>query len=439
LNIALWYLVAGATLVVMALLGSLVKRLPLTSSMIYLLIGVLLGPQAIGLVDVDPLKSSEGLEHLTELAVIVSLFTAGLKLRTSLTDVLWRLPLRLATLSMMLTVGLIAVAGVYGLGLSWGAAVLLGAVLAPTDPVLASDVQVEHAADRDRLRFSLTGEAGMNDGTAFPFVMLGLWLMNLHAPEASIWRWMAVDLVWAVAGGLGAGALIGTLVGKLVIYLRRKHREALGLDEFLSLGLIGLSYGLALAAHAYGFLAVFAAGLALRRIERRATGDNPPPHELAPTGPTEEIETDDEKAPAYMAHAVLGFNEQLERICEVAVVILIGTLLLPSSIPRSAVWFIPLLLVVIRPMAALPSLWRSNTTRLQKIMICWFGIRGVGSMYYLMYGITMGVEPSTARLLIGVTLATVATSIIVHGLSVTPMMKHYLEKTSTRTMNRPRR
>ena len=164
-----------------------------------------------------------------------------------------------------------------GLGLSWGAAVLLGAVLAPTDPVLASDVQVEHAADRDRLRFSLTGEAGMNDGTAFPFVMLGLWLMNLHAPGTSIWRWMAVDLVWAVAGGLGVGTLIGTLVGQLVIYLRRKHRVALGLDEFLSLGLIGLSYGLALAAHAYGFLAVFAAGLALRRIERRATGDNPPP------------------------------------------------------------------------------------------------------------------------------------------------------------------
>jgi sodium/hydrogen antiporter len=160
-----------------------------------------------------------------------------------------------------------------------------------------------------------------------------------------------------------------------------------------------LSYGLALAAHTYGFLAVFAAGLALRRIERRATGANPPPHELAPTGPTEEIETDDEKAPAYMAHAVLGFNEQLERICEVAVVILIGTMLLPSSIPWSVVWFIPLLLMVIRPMAALPSLWESNTTRLQRIMICWFGIRGVGSMYYLMYGITMGVEPSTARLL----------------------------------------
>ena len=87
----------------------------------------------------------------------------------------------------------------------------------------------------------------MNDGTAFLFVMLGLWLMNLHAPEASSWRWLALDLVRAVTGGLGVGALIGTLVGRLVIYLRRKYREALGLDEFLSLGLIGLSHGLALA------------------------------------------------------------------------------------------------------------------------------------------------------------------------------------------------
>jgi NhaP-type Na+/H+ or K+/H+ antiporter len=100
-----------------------------------------------------------------------------------------------------------------------------------------------------------------------------------------------------------------------------------------------------------------------------------------------------------MAHAVLGFNEQFERICEVAVVILIGTML-PSSISWSAAWFIPLLLLVIRPMAVLPSLWRSGTTCLQTIMICWFGICAVGAVYYLMYGITMGIDPSTSRLLI---------------------------------------
>jgi NhaP-type Na+/H+ or K+/H+ antiporter len=189
--------------------------------------------------------------------------------------------------------------------------------------------------------------------------------------------------------------------------------------------LIGPSYGAALAAHAYGFLAVFAAGLALRRIERSATGHDAPEEELAPVGPTEEIATDDRTAPAYMAHAVLGINQQFERICEVAVVILIGTMLLPATILWSDLWFVALLLVVIRPVAALPSFWGSGMTALQKVMISWFGIRGVGSMYYLMVAITMGVEPGMARFLTGLTLATIAISIVVHGLSVTPIMKYY--------------
>src|ERR671914_1673776 len=128
----------------------------------------------------DPVRWPGLLERLTEFAVIVSLFTAGLKLRLPLSEKRWRLPLRLASVSMALTVGLIAAVGVLGLGLPLGAAVLLGAVLAPTDAVLASDVRVEHPADRDKLRFSLTGEAGLHDGTAFPFVMLGLGLMGLH-------------------------------------------------------------------------------------------------------------------------------------------------------------------------------------------------------------------------------------------------------------------
>src|SRR5919206_497446 len=135
---------------------------------------------------------------LTPSAVLISLFTAGLKLRTALTDHRWRLPVRLAVESMIVTVGLITLVGVVGLGLPLGAAVLLGAILAPTDPVLASDVQVEGPTDQDRLRFGLTGEAGLNDGTAFPFVMLGLGLIGLHELGQAGWRWFAVDVVWAV-------------------------------------------------------------------------------------------------------------------------------------------------------------------------------------------------------------------------------------------------
>ena len=132
------------------------------------------------LVDIDPVRNAIALERICEIAVLISLFTAGLKLKLPWKDNRWRVPARLASVSMMLTVGGLALAGVYLLGLPLGAAVLLGAILAPTDPVLASDVQVTDADDRDRLRFGLTGEGGLNDGTAFPFVMLGLGLLGLH-------------------------------------------------------------------------------------------------------------------------------------------------------------------------------------------------------------------------------------------------------------------
>jgi NhaP-type Na+/H+ or K+/H+ antiporter len=255
----------------MAAGGSLLKRLPVSTAMICLAIGLALGPFGAELIRLDPIRDAEFLERLTEVAVIVSLFTAGLKLRLPLRDRRWLVPLRLAVVSMVLTVGLIAIAGRLILELPWGAAVLLGAILAPTDPVLASDVQVESPWAPDRLRFGLTGEAGLNDGTAFPFVMLGLGMLGARELGSFGWRWLAVDVVWAVAAGLAIGGLLGTAVGRFVLYLRREHREGLGPDEFLALGLIALSYGVAIAVEAYGFLAVFAAGLALRRVEMLET------------------------------------------------------------------------------------------------------------------------------------------------------------------------
>ena len=177
----LTFILAGALFVVMALATSVLKRLPLSTSLLYLATGYAVGPAVLGLIDLDPLLSATLLERITELAVVVSLFTAGLKLRLPLMErgrlnPAWRPAIRLASVSMTITVGLIALAGWAIFGLPIGAAVLLGAILAPTDPVLASDVQVENATDRDRLRFGLTGEAGLNDGTAFPFVMLGMGL-----------------------------------------------------------------------------------------------------------------------------------------------------------------------------------------------------------------------------------------------------------------------
>jgi NhaP-type Na+/H+ or K+/H+ antiporter len=430
------YIVVGAVFIVMALSGSVLKRLPLSTSMLYLAAGVLIGPHALNLIHFDPIMEAAIVERITEVAVIVSLFTAGLKLRVPLRDPLWRLPVVLASWSMALTVGLIALVGVVALELPVGAAILLGAVLAPTDPVLASDVQVSGPRDRDQLRFTLTGEAGLNDGTAFPFVMLGLGLLGLHETGEGGWRWLAVDVLWAVPGGLLIGALLGTAIGRVILFLRREHKEAVGLDDFLALGVIAFSYGMALLVHTYGFLAVFAAGLALRKIEASSLGQEEAPDEVvaaaAAEGRGEEVATHPETAPAYMAQAVLGFTEQLERIGEVAVMLLVGVMISVTAIPSDALWFVPLLLLVIRPGAAAMGMIGSTTTWLQRAFIAWFGIRGIGSIYYLMYAITHGVSEETARLLTGLTLAVVATSVVVHGVSVTPLMRRYSDVTTNR-------
>src|SRR5688572_31335214 len=237
--ITTWFVIAGALLISMALAASLLRRAPLTASMFYLGAGAALGPLGADLLQMDAVEDASVLERLTEIVVIISLFTAGLKLRLPLNDRRWRAPVLLAALAMVLTVGGVAAIAMV-LGLPTGAAVLLGALLAPTDPVLASDVQVSHEHDAEHVRFALTGEAGLNDGTAFPFVMLGLGIMGAHDLGGYGWRWLTIDMGWAVAGGLGVGTLCGVGIGTLVIHLRLVHRDAVGLDQFLGLGLIAL-------------------------------------------------------------------------------------------------------------------------------------------------------------------------------------------------------
>ncbi len=423
----IWFILVGALFVVMALATSVLKRLPLTTSLLYLGTGYAMGPAGFGLLALDPVGAAPLLERVTEVAVIFSVFTAGLKLRLPLSDPGWRPALRLATGSMLLTVGLVTLLGWTVLDLPIGAAVLLGAVLAPTDPVLAADVQVEDPADRDRLRFSLTGEAGLNDGTAFPFIMLGLGLLGLHEVGPLGWRWLAVDVLWSGIAGLAIGGVMGTTIGRVVVYLRREHKEAVGLDDFLALGLVALTYGVALLLHSYGFLAVFAAGLALRRVERHHSGDEvlTDVKTLASLGAAEDVATDPQQAPAYMAQAVLGFNEQLERVGEVAVVLILGSMLSMGFLTPEALWLIPLLLLVIRPLSVLIGLAGASLSGMQRGLIAWFGIRGIGSVYYLMYAIVHGLPEDLARQLAGLTLATIAVSVLVHGISVTPLMNYY--------------
>ncbi|BAL24327.1 sodium:proton antiporter [Azoarcus sp. KH32C] len=439
MSFAIWALIIGVLLITMALSGTSLQRLPLSTAMLYLLAGFGLGPAGWALLSPDPLIYSMVLERATELAVLISLFAVGLKLGLPLSDKGWRVTARLATVSMTITVALIAAIGVLGLGLSPGAAVLLGAILAPTDPVLASDVQVVEAGDRDRLRFSLSGEGGLNDGAAFPFVMLGLGLLGLYDLGTAGWRWLAIDVLWAIAGGLLIGSASGALIGRLVVYLRSHHKESVGFDEFLTLGLISLAYGLAVLSYASGFLAVFAAGLALQRVNKR-------PERIADAAPletglqrkqTEEaLATHTDYAGAYMTQAMQGFNEQLERIAEVAVVLVVGAMLSYTYLPASAGWFVPLVFLVVRPVSVWLGLLGAPVSRDQHILISWFGIRGVGSIYYLMYAINHGLPRPAAEEIIALTLTVVAVSIVLHGISVTPLMSHYARRTARRQRSR---
>jgi NhaP-type Na+/H+ or K+/H+ antiporter len=426
---AFWSVLIGLLLIVMALAGTVLARLPLSTAMLYVVVGVGVSPLVLGWTGFGPLTHTILMERLTEVVVLVSLFTAGLKLSHGLGDRRWLLPLRLATVSMLVTVGCIALVGWSWLGLPFGAAVLLGGLLAPTDPVLASDVQVQEPGDRDQLRFALTGEGGLNDGTAFPFVMLGLGMLGLHELGSFGWRWFTLDLLWAVAAGRGVGAGLGVATGRLVLFLRREHKEAVGLDDFVALGLIALAYGVALLLHAYGFLAVFAAGVALRNLVQRQSPSAEATRQAVENAAAQpdrsvadSLAVDPQHAPAYMAHAVLGFNEQLERIGEVAVVVTIGALLWAVPWQRDALWFVPLLLVVIRPLSVAIGLAGARMVGARRWLIGWFGIRGIGSLYYLMYAVNHGLPPALADRLTGLVLATMVASIVVHGVSVTPLM-----------------
>src|SRR5262245_9959334 len=167
----------------------MLDRLPVSPAMIYLVVGFALGPAVFGVLELHPMRELVLLESITEIALLIALFTVGIKMRVPIGDWRWSVPLRLATVSMVATIVGVALAAMIILGFEWPLALVIGAVLAPTDPVLASDVQLRSAQDRDSLRFGLTGEGGLNDGTAFPFVLLGLGALGLHDLGFMGWRW----------------------------------------------------------------------------------------------------------------------------------------------------------------------------------------------------------------------------------------------------------
>lgn len=416
MNNALWFALVGAILLVMGVASPVLKRVPITSAMLYLGVGLWLGPTGVDAFRFNPLQEAPLLEVLTEVAVLISLFSAGVKMPVPFGFAPWRAPLLLATVSMALTVGMVAAFAVLVLGLPLGAGILLGAIVAPTDPVLATDVQSRHAGDRDRLRFTLTSEAGMNDGTAFPFVMLGLGLLGLHGLGESGLRWVLVDVLWGVGGGIGIGVLAGVALARVGWSLRVAPKKHELLDDFLGLGLIALVYGVSLQLHAWGFLAVFFAAVALRQTEMQLASRSVPSAvvdgQVAP-GPD---------VPSTVSQGSLVFKEHLERLSELLLVLLLGGSLYLDSWSWPAVGLALFLFAVARPLSVFVGLLGTRTPRRMLGMTAWFGVRGIGSLYYLMYAIQHGLPEALSLQLMQLTLIVVALSILLHGLSVKPMM-----------------
>lgn len=403
-----WFLLIGVLLMVRGLTATALARLPVTPAIIYLGVGLLVGPSGLHLFHFNPLKESALLEALTEVVVLISLFSAGVKMPGAISWTRWRAPLALATGSMAITVGLVATFAVFALGMSWGAGVLLGAILAPTDPVLATDVQSRHPGDRDQLRFTLTCEAGMNDGSAFPFVMLGLGLLGLHELGNSGLRWLLMDVVWATVAAVTVGVTGGVVLARMGWALRRAPRQHTLMDDFLGLGLIGIVYGLCVLLDAWGFLGVFFAAVALRHTELRLVSANPPGA--------------DEPATPMISEGSLIFKEHLERLSEMVLVILLGGSLFLNSWSWGAVVLALFLFVVARPLSVGLGLLGSGISPRIQGLSAWFGVRGVGSLYYLMYAIQNGLPDEMALELMQYTLIVVTLSIVLHGTSVKPLL-----------------
>lgn len=394
---AKYYILIGLLLFAMAFASSFIKKLPFTSSVIYLLFGIMLGKHGIEVLMVDSIENSKLFEVIAEVTVIISIFTVGLKLKVPLKDKRWMIPLSMSTLSMVLTVGLISVLTYYLTGLDIGHSIIAGAVLAPTDPVLASDVQLNSPDDPNHLKFTLTSEGGMNDGTAFPFVMLGLGLIGVDS-NWSFGRWVMVDLLWAIFAGVGIGVLCGISVSKTAHYVKYVKKRTY-FEDFLTIASIAISYGLAIQCHAYGFLAVFANALTIRQMQTS------------------------KKLKASLPDDSLAFNEQLERIFEVLSVGIVGLLIDVRSFAWKHLVYALAIFLLIRPLAIFIGTHFTSLKLKEKLFLSWFGIRGIGSVYYLYFAFNHDSYAGEESILLQLVLWTIVFSILIHGISVNYILK----------------
>lgn len=431
-----WTASIGMLLLLMSLAAGWIRHLPVTSFSLYLAAGVVAGPWFLKLLNIDFSSHAPAIAHLTEIALVVSLFMTGLKLRMGFADPAWRTVLRLALPAMVLTVAGVCVMVHWVFALPWPLALLIGAILAPTDPVLASMVAVDDASDRDRMRIALSGEAGLNDGTALPFVVLALLMLGNATSAIAIGNWLARDFVWSLVGGLGIGFALGWIIGWVGVRLKTASADVAPSD-FLALALMALSFAAATALSASGFLAAFAAGLGLRHVELyvvkrdphpdiggdgRAESPHPPAEVLV--NPNSRDSEDVRKPAASMGLVVsdaLSFGDTLERLIAAALVWLLGAAFANYWHPAGMLVAL-MLFVLVRPLAVYLSTIGSHIRVPRRLLIGWVGIRGIGSLNYLAYAATHGLDRSQLSLVADFVITTVVLSIILHGITTPPLM-----------------
>jgi len=420
-----WFLLVGLLMLARGLAVTTISRSPVTSAIVYLCVGILLGPSFLGIFRFDPWKESALLEMLTQTALLISLFSAGIKMPVPFKLARWDAPLRLAWISMTLTVALVAVFAWYVLHFPPGAAILLGGILAPTDPVLATDVQVRHPGDKDQLRFTLTCEAGMNDGSAFPFVLLGLGLLGVGdnaSGDGHYLRWLLVDVGWATAGAVAVGVLAGAGLARLGWQLRIVEPRHDIMDDLVALGLIAMVYAIASMIKASGYLAVFFAAVALRQTELVLAGAPKDRQGLLEPDVAKSEAAQDSTPPLVVSSEALVFKEHLERLSELTLVLLLGGMISLRDLPYETIGVAAFLFLIARPLAVYVGLMGSGISKRMRVMTGWFGVRGIGSIFYLVFAIQAGLPPNLARELTGIALGVVMLSILMHGCSVKPLI-----------------
>lgn len=391
----------GLLIALVAWLPLALKRLPLSLPIVCIAIGA--GLWTTGEMPFDPLPQDHPkfVERFSEFVVLIALMGAGLKLDRIFKWRHWAVTWRLLGPTMLLTIAAITMLATWLLALPLPLALLLGASLAPTDPVLASDVQVgpPKTGEEDEVRFGLTSEAGLNDGLAFPFVNLAI-LLAAAASTGENWvgHWVWHSVLWEIIAGVAIGWFVGRAFGWITFHIPAESKLAQTGDGVIAVAATFIAYGLCEMADCYGFLGVFVAALSIRSSHRS--------HEFN--------------------REMHDFTEQIERIAMMIGLILFGGALV-SGLLASVGWveavLALLILLVVRPLAGLLGLLGFRAATDEKLTLAFFGIRGVGSFYYIAYGLNHMKAGEQAQLWSVLGLV-VLLSILLHGLTVTPVMRN---------------